>query len=54
MAALTATVHNPILIPFYHRVSQNGKPAKLALTAVMRKLIILLNRLAKNPALNLV
>jgi transposase len=54
MAALTATVHNPILKAFYHRLRQNGKPAKLALTAVMRKLIILLNRLVKNPAFNLV
>lgn len=54
MAALTATVHNPILKAFYHRLRQNGKPAKLALTAVMRKLILLLNRLVKNPAFNLV
>ncbi len=54
MAALTATVHNPILKAFYQRLRQNGKPAKLALTAVMRKLIILLNRLVKNPAFNLV
>lgn len=54
MAALTATVHNPILKAFYHRLRQKGKPAKLALTAVMRKLIILLNRLVKNPAFNLV
>lgn len=53
MAALTATVHNPILKAFYKRLRQNGKPAKLALTAVMRKLIILLNRLLKNPAFNL-
>ncbi|MCR6657701.1 MAG: transposase [Opitutus sp.] len=49
MAALTATVHNPILKAFYQRLRQHGKPAKLALTAVMRKLIILLNRLLKNP-----
>ena len=32
----------------------NGKPAKVALTAVMRKLTILLNRLLKNPHFNLV
>lgn len=49
MAALTAIVHNPILKAFYQRLRKNGKPAKLALTAVMRKLIILLNRLLKNP-----
>ena len=54
MAALTATVHNPILKAFYQRLRQKGKPAKLALTAVMRKLVILLNRLLKNPQFNLV
>ena len=54
MAALTATVHNPILKAFYQNLRQKGKPAKLALTAVMRKLVILLNRLLKNPHFNLV
>lgn len=49
MAALAATQHNPILKAFYQRLRQNGKPAKLALTAVMRKLVILMNRLLKNP-----
>ena len=54
MAALTATVHNPILKAFYQRLRQHGKPAKVALVAVMRKLIVLLNRLLKNPAFTLV
>ena len=54
MAALAATLHNPILKAFYQRLRQNGKPAKVALTAVMRKLIILLNRLLKNPHFTLV
>ena len=54
MAALTATVHNPILKTFYTRLRAAGKPAKLALTAVMRKLVILLNRLLKNPQFKLV
>jgi transposase len=49
MAALTACRCNPILTVFYKRLRENGKPAKVALTAVMRKLIILLNRLLKNP-----
>ena len=49
MAALTASRRNPILTLFYNRLIQNGKPSKVALTAVMRKLIILLNRLLKNP-----
>ena len=54
MAALTAAVHNPILKAFYQRLRQNGKPPKVALTAVIRKLVILLNRLIKNPDFSLV
>jgi transposase len=33
----------------YQRLLANGKAKKLALTALMRKLIILANRLLKNP-----
>lgn len=54
MAALAATRHNPILKAFYLRLREKGKPAKVALTAVMRKLTVLLNRLLKNPQFNLV
>lgn len=49
MAALTATRYNPILKRFYQRLLAAGKPKKLALTAVMRKLVTLLNHLLKNP-----
>jgi len=49
MAALTATRYNPVLTEFYQRLLAAGKPKKLALTAVMRKLVVLLNRLLKNP-----
>lgn len=49
MAALVAARHNPILKAFYQRLIRQGKLKKVALTAVMRKLIILLNRLLKNP-----
>jgi len=38
---------------FYQHLLKAGKPKKLALTAVMRKLIILLNRLLKNPQFKL-
>jgi len=48
MAALAATRFNPILSAFYKRLRANGKPAKLALTATMRKLLIALNSAAKN------
>jgi transposase len=43
MAALVATRHNPILAEFYQRLRTAGKPPKLALTATMRKLLIVLN-----------
>jgi transposase len=37
----------------YQRLLAAGKPKKLALTALMRKLIILANRLLKNPNFSL-
>ncbi|MDT8367868.1 MAG: IS110 family transposase [Longimicrobiales bacterium] len=43
MATLTATRHNPAIRVFYHRLRSRGKPAKLALTACMRKLLVILN-----------
>jgi transposase len=49
MAAIAASQHNTILTTFYRRLRDNGKPAKVALTAVMRKLVVLLNRLLKDP-----
>lgn len=49
MAAVCASIHNPILRAFYQRLRNNGKPAKVAHTAVMRKLIVLMNKLLKNP-----
>lgn len=43
MAALAATRHNPILRAFYAHLRAKGKPAKLALVACMRKLLVHLN-----------
>jgi transposase len=51
MAALVAAHHNPILRAFYLRLRAAGKPAKLAITATMRKLLIVLNSALK-PDLN--
>jgi len=48
MAALVAARHNPILRVFYQRLRAAGKPAKLALTATMRKLLIVLNSALKS------
>ena len=53
MAALSAIQHDPILKAFYLRLRAAGKKAKVALVAVMRKLVILMNRLLKNPQFNL-
>lgn len=53
MAALVATRFNPLLKAFYQRLLKAGKVKKVALTAVMRKLIVLLNRLLKNPQFKL-
>lgn len=49
MAALVASRHNPILNALYQRLLARGKAKKLALTVLMRKLIILANRLLKYP-----
>lgn len=44
MACLgAATRHNPVLMAFYRRLRAKGKPPKVALTACMRKLIVILN-----------
>jgi len=47
MAALSASRHNPILRDFYQRLLKTGKLKKVALTAVMRKLLIRLNALLR-------
>jgi transposase len=48
MAALPAARCHPQLKPFYKELRERGKPAKLALTAVARKLLIIINSRAKN------
>jgi transposase len=49
MAAITACHHNPVLKAFYQRLRARGKPAKVAIIAVARRLIELLNLMLKNP-----
>ncbi len=53
MAAMTAMRDNRILREFYQRLRKAGKPGKVAIVAVMRKLICLLNHLLKNPTFSL-
>jgi transposase len=47
MPALVAARHNLILRNFYQHLRSNGKPHKVALTAVMRKLLLALNHTLK-------
>jgi len=48
MAALVASRHNPVIREFYQRLRLAGKPAKVALTACMRKILVILNAMLKN------
>lgn len=49
MAAISASRYNPILQEFYNRlVFENHRPKKVALVAVMRKLVIAANYAVKN------
>jgi len=48
MATLSAVKHDRILKAFYLRLRLAGKKPLVALTACMRKLIVLMNRLLKN------
>jgi transposase len=49
MAAVAATQHNPVLRAFYARLVAAGKPKLVALIAVMRKMLHVLNRLLADP-----
>jgi transposase len=48
MAALVAAHHNPVLKGFYQHLLAAGKAKKLALTAVMRKLLTILNAMLRD------
>lgn len=48
MAAVAASRHNPVLRPFYERLIAAGKPAKVALIAVLRRLVVFANAVLKS------
>lgn len=50
MAALVASRYNPTLRSFYQRLLLAGKAKKLALTAVMRKLLTILNAMIRDKS----
>jgi transposase len=48
MAALVAARRNPVLRDFYQRLRRSGKKAKVALTAVARKLLTIVNAVVRS------
>ena len=48
MGTLVATRHNPVIGDYYQRLLDRGKPKKVALTACMRKLLVILNAILKS------
>ena len=50
-AAISAARHNPDLARVYRRLRAAGKKPKVALTAVMRKLVVLANTLVHDNRL---
>lgn len=48
MGAPVAARYNPVISAFYQRLLDAGKPKKLALTACMRKLLVILNSMLKH------
>jgi len=48
IAAVVASRFNPVIRAFYQRLVAAGKPKKVALTACMRKLVLILNAMVKH------
>lgn len=48
MATLVASRRNPVIAAAYQRLRVAGKPAKLALVACMRKLLVILNAILRD------
>lgn len=48
MSALNAIQHNPILKPQYEQLVKRGKEKKVAITACMRKMLVILNAMMRD------
>jgi transposase len=48
MGAVVAMRHNPVIKKFYEQLVQRGKSKKLALTACMRKMLVILNAMIRD------
>jgi transposase len=50
MAALNASRSNPVIRKYYQKLLDNGKEKKVALTACMRKILVILNAMVRDQA----
>jgi transposase len=50
MATVSAIRCNPVIAAFYQRLRDSGKAPKVAITACMRKLLVILNAMARDNA----
>jgi transposase len=48
MCAMTAARCNPVIRELYQRLPQAGKPNKVARTACMRKVLVILNAMMRS------
>ena len=48
MATVTAVRHNPVIREFFERLKTDGKPYKVAMTACMRRLLVIVNAIASS------
>jgi transposase len=48
MGVLVATIHNPLIRAFYQRLVARGKSKKLALTACVHKMLVILNAMVRD------
>jgi transposase len=48
MVAISAIRCNPVIKPFYQRLTEAGKPFKVAIVACMRKILIILNAMLRD------
>ncbi|WP_341531087.1 transposase [Nostoc sp. UHCC 0302] len=51
MGAVVAMRHNPVIKAFYERLVERGKSKKLALTAYVHKMLIILNAMVRDNLL---
>jgi len=51
MASLSSTRYNPVLAQFYKKLISKGKPCKVALVAVMRRMIVILNAMLRDQTM---